>query len=113
MGWMVSQQQLRSCELPPCVTTLSHYCQQTPPVLQVLGRALATLPRDQIVVASKTGQYAQHGFDFSAQKTYDSVKLSLERLQVPYLDLLQCHDVEYVDIDQVCSPLCPCRSAVA
>ena len=82
-------------------------------VLQVLGRALGTLPRDKIIVASKTGQYAQHGFDFSAQKTYDSVKLSLERLQVPYLDLIQCHDIEYVDIDQVCSQTLPRCSATS
>ena len=72
----------------------------------MLGRALSTLPRDEYVLASKTGRYDVHGFDFSAQKTYDSVKLSLQRLQTDHIDVMQCHDVEYVDIDQVSESCC-------
>lgn len=33
-------------------------------LLQVLGRGLAQLPRDQIVVATKVGRYGANTFDF-------------------------------------------------
>ena len=70
-------------------------------MLQVLGQALRTLPRNEYVLATKTGRYDVHGFDFSAQKTHDSVRTSLQRLQTDHVDIMQCHDVEYVDINQV------------
>ena len=68
----------------------------------MLGQALRDLPRDEIIVATKVGRYGQDDFDFSAQKVTESVHESLKRLQIPYVDLIQCHDIEFVDIDQVC-----------
>ena len=58
---------------------------QRPPVevfLQVLGRALKDLPREQIIVATKVGRYGTDTFDFSAERVTKSVHESLERLQV-------------------------------
>lgn len=52
--------------------------------VQVLGRGLKDLPRDQIVVATKVGRYGQDTFDFSAARVKASVRESLARLQVLY-----------------------------
>lgn len=50
--------------------------------VQVLGRALKDLPREQIFVATKVGRYGSDTFDFSADRVTKSVHESLERLQV-------------------------------
>ena len=35
----------------------------------------------------------------------------MERLQVDYLDVIQIHDIEFGDLDQVLSSSCRCISA--
>ena len=70
-------------------------------VRQVLGRGLRDLPRDQIVVATKVGRYGQDSFDFSAARVKASVRESLARLQISYVDLIQTHDIEFTTMDQV------------
>lgn len=72
--------------------------------VQVLGQALKDLPRDKIVVATKVGRYGPEEFDFSAERVTRSVKESLHRLQIPYIDLIQTHDIEFGDLDQVQMP---------
>jgi L-galactose dehydrogenase len=47
------------------------------------------------------GRYGPELFDFSAERVTASVGESLARLQVPYIDLIQCHDVEFGDLDTV------------
>lgn len=70
---------------------------------QVLGRALKDLPRSEIVVATKVGRYGVDEFDFSAETVTESIHKSLERLQTDVIDLIQCHDIEFVHLDQVIS----------
>eukprot|EP00877_Chromochloris_zofingiensis_P005271 jgi/Chrzof1/14745/Cz09g14110.t1 len=67
----------------------------------VLGKALASLPRDQIIVSTKVGRYGPEQFDFSAERVTASVHESLQRLQIPYIDIIQCHDIEFGSLDQV------------
>ncbi|CAL5219725.1 g1621 [Coccomyxa viridis] len=74
---------------------------------RVLGRALKDLPREQIIVATKVGRYGTDTFDFSAERVTKSVHESLERLQVSYLDLIQTHDIEFGDLDQVVKETLP------
>ncbi|KAI0308747.1 Aldo/keto reductase [Amylostereum chailletii] len=54
----------------------------------ILGKAIKqhNLPRDEIVVMTKVNQ---HGL--SRKHIFESVKHSLERLQLDYIDVLQCH----------------------
>lgn len=40
-------------------------------------------------------------FDFSASRIERSVKESMERLNVSYLDVVQCHDIEFGDLNQI------------
>jgi L-galactose dehydrogenase len=67
----------------------------------VLGRALATIPRDRYLLATKVGRYGQDEFDFSAARVTASVDESLRRLRVEHVDLIQCHDIEFGSLDQV------------
>lgn len=69
---------------------------------EVLGKALKALgvPRDNYIVSTKCGRYAE-GFDFSADRVTKSIDESLARLQLDYVDVLQCHDIEFGSLDQV------------
>lgn len=69
---------------------------------KVLGKALKALgvPRDNYIVSTKCGRYAE-GFDFSADRVTKSIDESLARLQLDYVDVLQCHDIEFGSLDQV------------
>jgi L-galactose dehydrogenase len=73
----------------------------------VLGRALATVPRHRYYLATKVGRYSDQAFNFSAQRVIASVDESLARLHVDYVDLIQCHDIEFGDLDQVINETIP------
>lgn len=73
----------------------------------VLGKALKDLPRDKIIVATKVGRYGPELFDFSAERVTRSVAESLQRLQIPYIDLIQCHDIEFGSLDQIINETLP------
>ena len=66
-----------------------------------MGHGLKGLPRDQYILATKVGRYDKASFDFSAERVTASVHDSLKRLQVDYIDLIQTHDIEFGDLDQV------------
>lgn len=73
----------------------------------VLGKALATVPRDSYVLATKVGRYGEDEFDFSPARVTRSVDESLKRLQVEYVDIIQCHDVEFGDLNQIINETIP------
>ena len=73
----------------------------------VLGKALRTIPRDQYFIATKVGRYGDNEFDFSAERVKASVDESLGRLGLDYVDLIQSHDNEYGDLDQIVSETVP------
>jgi L-galactose dehydrogenase len=57
--------------------------------------------RDRYVLATKVGQYGNGDIDFSAERVTRSLEESCARLGVDYIDLLQCHDIEFADLDQI------------
>jgi L-galactose dehydrogenase len=73
----------------------------------VLGRALRGIARDRYLLATKVGQYGDGEFDFSAARVTRSVDESCARLGVDYIDLLQCHDIEFADLDQIVDETLP------
>ena len=73
----------------------------------VLGRALKGVARDRYVLATKVGQYGEGEFDFSAARVTHSLDESCARLGVDYVDLLQCHDIEFADIGQIVNETLP------
>ena len=86
-------------------------------MLQLLGRAIKHLPRDQIIVATKVGKYiAGEPADFSAARVTKSVHESLERMQLKHIDLIQVHDIEFAeDMRQVrvCCLISPAKHFTA
>lgn len=74
-----------------------------------LGRALEGVARDSYYLATKIGSYseARGDYDFSRASTERSVEHSLVRLGVDYLDLIQCHDIEFADHDQIVNETLP------
>jgi L-galactose dehydrogenase len=71
-----------------------------------LGQALVGR-RHEVVLATKCGRYGDAEFDFSAERTARSVDESLKRLQTDYVDLLQAHDVEFGDAQQIADETLP------
>ncbi|OMJ22090.1 L-galactose dehydrogenase [Smittium culicis] len=73
----------------------------------VVGQALEKIykdhPRESFYISTKIGRYGyfKKDFDYSAKRTRMSVMSSLEKLKTSYLDFVYCHDVEFVDLDQV------------
>ncbi|MFB3904145.1 MAG: aldo/keto reductase [Acidobacteriota bacterium] len=73
----------------------------------ILGRALRGIRRDRYSLATKVGRYSLDYFDFSAERVTRSVDESLSRLGLDYIDLIQCHDIEFGSIDQVVEETIP------
>ncbi|RVX10358.1 L-galactose dehydrogenase [Vitis vinifera] len=75
---------------------------------KVLGKCLKAvgMPRNEYIVSTKCGRYAE-GFDFSAERITRSIDESLARLQLDYVDILQCHDIEFGSLDQVVNETIP------
>ncbi|EDW66645.1 uncharacterized protein Dvir_GJ23713 [Drosophila virilis] len=67
---------------------------------EVLGKALRDVPREAYYIATKVARYEldyEHMFDFSAQKTRESVEKSLQLLGLDYVDVIQIHDIEFAE----------------
>jgi aryl-alcohol dehydrogenase-like predicted oxidoreductase len=73
----------------------------------LLGVALRGVPRDSYLLGTKLGRYDRDHFDFSASRVRESVDVSLHRLGVEYLDVMLCHDVEFVDMAQIVEETLP------
>ncbi|MFG1922907.1 aldo/keto reductase [Cryptosporangium sp. NPDC048952] len=73
----------------------------------VLGEALRGVPRDTYRLATKVGRYDVAEFDFSAARVVRSVEESLKRLRTDHIDLVQCHDIEFGDLDQIVEETVP------
>jgi L-galactose dehydrogenase len=73
----------------------------------VLGRALSGVPRESYVLATKVGQYGEGEFDFSAARVTRSLDESCSRLGTEVIDLLQCHDIEFADLNQIVDETLP------
>ena len=67
---------------------------------KVLGKAFAKIPRNAFYLQTKVGRYEADPakgkmFDFSFQKTIDSVNNSISVMKCGYLDVAQIHDPEF------------------
>jgi len=73
----------------------------------LLGLALESVPRDDYLLCTKLGRYDLSHFDFSAQRVSESVDVSLHRLRTDHLDIVLCHDIEFVPIQQIVDETLP------
>jgi L-galactose dehydrogenase len=63
--------------------------------------------RSKVILATKCGRYGEAVFDFSAARVTKSLDESLQRLRTDYVDLLQAHDVEFGDAQQIIEETIP------
>ncbi|OAX79540.1 hypothetical protein ACJ72_06141 [Emergomyces africanus] len=77
------------------------------PAEELLGRALSSdfvrsnFPRHTYRLLTKVGRVAAQSFDYSPGWIRKSIKRSLSRLDTPHLDVVYCHDVEFVSPEEV------------
>jgi D-arabinose 1-dehydrogenase len=75
----------------------------------VIGKALIApyestntpFPREDYFIVTKVGRIAGSEFNYSAAWVYKSIKRSITRLNTSYLDVVYCHDVEFVTAAEV------------
>src|SRR5882672_2380894 len=67
----------------------------------LLGIALRGVPRDKYLLGTKLGRYDAAHFDFSTRRVVESVDISLHRMGVGHLDIILCHDIEFVEMSQI------------
>jgi aryl-alcohol dehydrogenase-like predicted oxidoreductase len=73
----------------------------------LLGRVLPEIPRDSYYLGTKLGRYSGAHFDFSARRVAESIDISLERMKVDRLDVVLCHDLEFVEMSQIVDETLP------
>ena len=73
----------------------------------LLGVALRGVPRDSYLLGTKLGRYDRAHFDFSARRVVESVDVSLSRMGVDHVDILLCHDIEFVEMSQIVEETLP------
>jgi len=73
----------------------------------LLGIALRDVPRDSFTLCTKLGRYDLNHFDFSARRVAESVDVSLHRLGTDHLDIVLCHDIEFVRLRQIVEETIP------
>jgi L-galactose dehydrogenase len=73
----------------------------------LLGVALKGVPRAEYTICTKLGRYDLAHFDFSARRVAESVDVSLHRLGCAHLDIVLCHDIEFVPMQQIVDETLP------
>ena len=73
----------------------------------LLGIALKGVPRDSYTLCTKLGRYDLGHFDFSARRVAESVDVSLHRLGTDHLDIILCHDIEFVPMQIIVDETIP------
>jgi len=73
----------------------------------LLGIALRGVPRESYTLCTKLGRYDLAHFDFSAKRVAESVDVSLHRLGTDHLDIILCHDIEFVPLRQIVDETLP------
>ncbi len=82
-----------------------HYKAET-----VLGKALRDIDRSAYYLSTKVGRYGKDGvntWDYSAKRAKESVYESMDRLGIDYIDIINVHDVEFADLNQVVGETLP------
>lgn len=72
-----------------------------------IGVALKGVDRKSYILTTKCGRYVPGKWDFSTERIKRSIPESMERLGVDYLDVVECHDIEWGDINQVVDEALP------
>src|SRR4029453_4422971 len=78
----------------------------------LLGVALRGVPRENYTICTNLGRYDLAHFDFSARRVAESVDVSLHRLGCGHLDIVLCHDIEFIPMQQIVDETLPALERV-
>ena len=73
----------------------------------LLGQILRDIPRDSFHIGTKLGRYDLQHFDFSAKRVAESIDVSLHRMGINHLDIILCHDIEFINMQQIVDETIP------
>lgn len=76
----------------------------------LLGKALKDIRRDKYFLSTKVGRFGANGvksWDYSAARAIKSVEESMKRLNIDFIDLINVHDMEFSDLNQVINETLP------
>ena len=76
----------------------------------LLGKALQNINRENYYLSTKVGRYGEKGiktWDYSADRAIRSVDESLGRLHIDYIDIINVHDIEFSNPEQVINETIP------
>lgn len=85
------------------------------PAEEILGTALESdlvrryYPRNQYFILTKVGRVGPDAFDYSPEWIRQSVQRSCQRLKTNYLDVVYCHDCEFVSPSEVLTAITELR----
>ncbi|CAN6674856.1 hypothetical protein TRVA0_069S00166 [Trichomonascus vanleenenianus] len=75
------------------------------PSEELIGEALLKLQdkykREDYILMTKAGRIALNKFNYSKEWIQSSVERSLKRMNTSYLDLVYCHDIEFVSEEEL------------
>ncbi|MBT1166574.1 aldo/keto reductase [Bifidobacterium simiarum] len=72
-----------------------------------IGVGLKGIDRSSYIITTKCGRYEPGKWDFSTERIKRSIPESMERLGLDYIDVVECHDIEWGDIHQVIDEALP------
>jgi aryl-alcohol dehydrogenase-like predicted oxidoreductase len=73
----------------------------------LLGVTLRDVKRESYILGTKLGRYDANHFDFSAKRVEESVDVSLHRMRTDHIDIMLCHDIEFVEMSQIVNETIP------
>ena len=77
---------------------------------QFWEKALKEIP-NSYYLSTKVGRYGKDGvntWDYSAKRAKESVFVkSMDRLNIDYIDLINVHDIEFADLNQIVNETLP------
>jgi len=72
----------------------------------ILGQSLPK-QKDKLILSTKIGRYGLKEFDFSKKKIEESVTRSLKNLGTDHIDIVFCHDIEFVEKNTIINEAIP------
>lgn len=73
----------------------------------IVGEAIKSLPRESYYIATKVGRNENCEFNYTREEVNRLVNNSLRKLHVDYIDVVQVHDVEFIDVKVVVDETLP------
>ena len=72
----------------------------------ILGQSLPK-NKENLILSTKVGRYGLNSFDFSKKTIQNSLEASLKRLKTDHINIIFCHDIEFVSKEIILNEAIP------